>query len=212
MANYIKGALIEFVETFLVSVPNVILFQFNPESITHTWTAAVTAAVDTNPMAVKEYPQESFSFTIAMDAGDQIADGSELGAGLARASGVHTRLAALEMLQYPVKAKRPAGGSKRTVPKIQVPTVLFVWGPDRVVPVRVTSLTITETLYDGLLNPTHAEAVIGLRVLTAGELAFVTGPLQHMAVAAGQYSQQLRERFARQNLVNATESVIGLVP
>jgi len=37
------------------------------------------------------------------------------------------------------------------------PTVLFVWGPGRILPVRVTGLSITEKLYDEFLNPTHAD-------------------------------------------------------
>ena len=50
---------------------------------------------------------------------------------------------------------------------------------------RVTTLTITEKLYDSrLLVPTHAEAQIELKVLTAPELEFVDGPLGTLARAA----------------------------
>ena len=48
--------------------------------------------------------------------------------------------------------------------------MLFVWGLQRIVPVRVTDLTITEKLYDTALNPIHADAQIGLRVLTPDEI------------------------------------------
>ena len=51
-----------------------------------------------------------------------------------------------------------------------MPVVLFVWGAFRIVPVRVTGLTITEKLYDEMLNPVHAEAQLQLRVLTPAEL------------------------------------------
>ena len=35
----LKGALVEFMPTFLpVPLPNVIVFQYNPETMTHTWT------------------------------------------------------------------------------------------------------------------------------------------------------------------------------
>ena len=61
--------------------------------------------------------------------------------------------------------------------------MLFVWGPGRIVPVRVTGLTITEKLYDPLLNPIHAEVQLTLRVLTPDELKSTTGRLKDFAVA-----------------------------
>ena len=51
-----------------------------------------------------------------------------------------------------------------------MPVTLFIWGSGRIVPVRVTGITITEKLYDSALNPTHAEAQLALRVLTPAEL------------------------------------------
>src|SRR5215471_16905533 len=105
--KFIRGALVEFMQTFLVPLPNVIIFQFNPETMTHTWTqpesvSAPNAQGQSNPLAVKGVPGESFSFTIAMDAADMIADGSPVAEGIATVSGIYTRLAALEMLLYPV--------------------------------------------------------------------------------------------------------------
>jgi hypothetical protein len=79
--------------------------------------------------------------------------------------------------------------------------------------VRVASLTITEKLYDpNLLNPTHAEAQIQLKVLTKEELAYVGGPLGVVAKAASAYSEKLREALAIANLANAAQSIIGMLP
>lgn len=231
--KFIRGALIEFMPTFLIPLPNVIVFQFNPETIRHSWTPATAApaaglAVGTagsNPLAVKGMPGEAFSFTLAMDANDQIAEGNPI----AIASGIYSRLAALEMLMYPTGAgslggasaalvgtvSSAAGGSssvQTTVPASQVPTVLFIWGPGRIVPVRVNGLSITEKLYDPLLNPTYAEAQLDLKVLTPDELAVVTGPLAGIAKAAYAYSQGLRQVLAVANLANAVESIIGMIP
>jgi hypothetical protein len=239
--TFIKGALVEFMQTFLVPLPNVIVFQFNPETMTHTWTQpapdpAARQGEQSNPLAVKGVPSESFSFTLSMDAGDVISRGDPVVAGIAVASGVYSRLAALEMLQYPVPS--PAGGllgtvsasiggsvsagavsaatssmsTSTTVPKAQLPTVLFVWGPGRIVPVRVTTLTITEKLYDIALNPTHADVQIGLQVLTPDELNAVTGPLADVAKVAYTYSQGLRQVLAAANLANAADSVLGMLP
>lgn len=164
-----------------------------------------------------------------MDSNDTIADGNAVIAGIAEVSGVYTRLAALEMLLFPTAppgggligsvtaALGIGGGSSSTptsqVPAAQLPTVLFVWGPGRIVPVRVTALSITEKLYDAtLLNPTHVEAQITLRVLTQDELKYVDGPLGSLANIAYTYSQDLREALAIANLANAVSSIIGMLP
>jgi hypothetical protein len=231
--QYLRGALIEFTETFPLPVPNVILFQYNPETMTHTWTPAKTGGANTpgqspsNPLAVTGPPEESFSFNLAMDSGDTIADGSVVTAALATLSGVYPRIAALEMLLFPTAP--PGGGllgsvssllgigggapPATAVPASQLPTVLFVWGPGRIAPVRVTALTITEKIYDGtLLVPTHAEAQISLKVLTPPELKYVDGPLGTLANAAATYTTGLREALALANLANAVESIVGMLP
>jgi len=233
--TYIRGALIEFMPTFLIPLPNVIIFQYNPETMTHSWKQPESAAAPGgNPLAVKGVPGEEFSFTLVMDTTDMIADGSPVAEGVAKATGIYTRLAALEMLQYPTGAFSSSGlvgavsagagaaaasiggspnaAADRNVPLSQVPTVLFVWGPGRIVPVRITGLTITEKLYDALLNPIHAEASINLRVLTPDELQAVTGPLAEVAQVAYTYSQGLRQALALANLANAVESIIGMLP
>jgi hypothetical protein len=226
---YLRGAFVQFMDTFLVPLPNVIVFQFNPEQMTHTWSAASGTDDDSpgrNPLAVKGVPGEEVSFTLAMDSSDMIADGSLIAEGIALSTGIYSRLAALEMLQYPVSPGANGfgelvgsvlsgvglSGVKRPVPEAQLPTVLFVWGPGRILPVKVTSLQITETLYDFLLNPTHAEASVGLTVLTPDELKAVSGPLRDVARGAYVYSQGLRQTLAAVNLANSAESVIGMLP
>lgn len=228
--------------TFIGSIPNVIIFQYNPESITHNWTEPAAAAAQGgakqssgggDPLAVAGVPGETFSFTLAFDAADMIADGNAITSTLAKASGVYPRLAALEMLQYPSEAfsgglvgtvssaasaaasnvtGSASGAATTTVPRSDVPVVLFVWGPQRIVPVRVTSLNITEKLYDTLLNPTHAEAQIGLRVLTPDEANAVQGEMKFIAQVAYNYSQGLRQVQAAANLGDAAASIIGMLP
>jgi hypothetical protein len=236
MSVLLKGALIEFMPTFLIPLPNVIVFQYNPETLTHTWTqpeaAPSTGTTTNNPMAVKGMPGESFSFTIAVDANDEIADGSAPTAAIAEVSGVYSRLAALEMLLYPTggggggllgavssAAAAALGGASSgpttSVPASTMPVVLFVWGPGRIVPVRVTGLTITERLYNGTLSPTHAEAQLSLRVLTPAELVAAgtdDDVLGSLATVAYDYTLALRQALALANLANAAESIIGMIP
>jgi hypothetical protein len=235
---FLKGALVSFMPTVVAAVPNVVVFQYNPETITHTWSSAPPAAsAGQDPLAVMGVPGEQFSFTLSLDSDNTIADGNTnpVGARLAEASGVYPRLAALEMLQYPsgaftggllgtvsaaasaaaAAASTAATGSSaqaQPVPQSDVPTVLFVWGPQRIVPVRVTALTITEKLYDGLLNPTHADVQITLRVLTPQELAAVQGVMGKLSKIAYAYSQGLRQAQAVANLGENAASIIGMLP
>jgi hypothetical protein len=228
----LKGALVEFMPTFLpIPLPNVIVFQYNPETMTHTWTQAEPVAMG-NPLAVKGMPGETFSFTIAMDANDEIADGNAATVAIAEASGIYSRLAALEMLLYPTRPGKSgllgavstakvsalsgtSSGPKRKVPQSVMPVTLFIWGPGRIVPVRVTALTVTEKLYDSALNPTHAEAQLTLSVLTPAQLVAAKQDhdvLATLAKVAYDYTLTLRQTLALANLANAEESIVGMIP
>ena len=232
MAFYLRGALVEYLPAGPIAIANVIVFQYNPETMTHTWTQSDPEKAGPNqilvdPLAVSGDPGESFSFTLFLDATDTIADGAAA-AAIAKASGVYSRLAALEMLLFP-SAATTSGllgtvtakigslfGAGRTqeqvVPANTLNTVLFVWGPGRIVPVRVTALTVTERLYDrALLNPTHAEVQITLRVLTSDEL-HDEDVLTGVAKAANAYTRGLRQSLAVANSVNAAEAVVGMLP
>jgi len=237
--KYFRGAFIEFTSSFLVPIPNIILFQYNPESLTHTWSPAAAAAPSgqaqgpgaSNPLAVTGNPGEEFSFTLSLDSSDLIADGALPVQALAELSGIYPTLAALELLLFPststggsaLALATSIGGSalggassgvSRQVPVSVVPTVLFVWGPGRILPVRVTTLRVTEKLYDPtLLVPTHAEAEIGLKVLTQSEIdALDDGLVKDLVQTAYQAMGVLRQGLALANIVNSAEALAGMLP
>ena len=62
-------------------------------------------------------------------------------------------------------------GTLEIVP-MEAPLCLFVWSKNRVVPVRVTELSITEEAFDIALNPIRAKVSLGLRVLSVDDLGF----------------------------------------
>jgi hypothetical protein len=53
---------------------------------------------------------------------------------------------------------------------IEMPLTLFTWGSKRVMPVRLTELSINESAFDVNLNPIRASLGIGLKVLTVSDL------------------------------------------
>jgi hypothetical protein len=96
------------------------------------------------------------------------------------ATGVNPPLAALEMLLYPKSATVIANAILAQVGNIEIippeaPMILFVWGPTRVLPVRISSFSITEEAFDTMLNPIRAKVDLSLYVLSYADLK-VTDP------------------------------------
>ena len=109
--------------------------------------------------------------SIEIDATDQL----ETGNPIAIASGVTPTLAALETMIYPKSALVIANTLLAAVGMITVlpaegPMIVFVFGPNRVLPVRLSGLTITEEAYDPLLNPIRAKVELTLDVLSYNDL------------------------------------------
>lgn len=248
-----KGALVQYLPT-LPATPVITVFQYNPESMVHTWTqpepTGKPGVEAGNPQAVPGMPGETFQFTIFLDADDDAVSQVAALEQSAQRSGVGTRLAALEMLLYPVPGGQgqggqaagggSAGGAQQgsllgtvsaaggasgsgasssgptwNLPNSTVPIVLFVWNANRIVPVRVTTLTITETLYDTDLNPTHAQAQISLRVLTPTELSAANpapGTPADLAVAAYNQTFTTRRQWAANNTASPPVSITAMLP
>ena len=113
----LKGALIQFSAPMLIPIPNIIIFQYNPETMTRTltpWAPAQHQITYNDDGTIKEDklsgeqlnqlsqpfdPQETFSLTLELDAADALEEpGSHPVAVIA---GVADRISAMEMLCYP---------------------------------------------------------------------------------------------------------------
>jgi hypothetical protein len=64
-----------------------------------------------------------------------------------------------------------ASGVLEVLP-LEAPLTLFVWSKQRIVPVRVTDISVTEEAFDVALNPIRAKVSLGLRVLSVDDLGF----------------------------------------
>ena len=223
MGYLLKGALIEYGSDFLGPLPNVILFQFNPETLTRSIQIPPRPSGGTARETTQagEPSVEKITFKAEFDA----ADGLNTNNVLARTMGVGPRLAALEKMVHPSniiggligaamdavgKALNPAGGKKggrQPIPRENYPRILFIWGPFRVLPVVIESMSITEQQYDFLLNPVRAEVSIGLAV---NEIDVCSDDI--VAKGALTYSSAAKEAQAILNLANTIDQVIDLIP
>lgn len=110
----LKGALIQFSAPMLIPIPNIIIFQYNPETMTRNlepWKPAEKVTYESkaeaekaaaeliNTLAQPFDPQETFSLTLELDATDALeSPGSH---PVATIAGVADRISAMEMLCYP---------------------------------------------------------------------------------------------------------------
>jgi hypothetical protein len=171
-----KGMLLSFSDPLLGLVPTIVVFQYNPTEVTRTFAASAQGAGGDSSKRTAPMPAgEDYTVRLELDA----TDGLEKGGPLTTAFGISPRLAALEMLMQPVGSSLlgglvgslvGGGGGGATIPVGKPPLVLFAWGPVRITPVQVKSLTIRETAFDELLNPIHATVDLGLTVLRKEEL------------------------------------------
>src|SRR4051812_8038821 len=101
----LRGAFINLGAGLLGGLPNIVIFQFNPERVSRTprlaqppGTPVGAGQVDATQQAAS--PTEALSFTLRLDASDQLAEGNPIAA----ASGILPALSALELLMVPKSA------------------------------------------------------------------------------------------------------------
>ncbi|MFJ9854118.1 hypothetical protein [Streptomyces sp. NPDC101150] len=156
----------------------IIVLQFNPDTLERS-VAPQAAGGDgdgggggsggdrNEALRLKGPAQETWKFTAEIDATDQL--------DVAAPDGIHPQLAVLEMLVQPTTAQLRAAShlSKKgtiEISPIEMPLTLFTWGSKRVMPVRLTELSVNESAFDVNLNPIRASLSIGMKILTVSDL------------------------------------------
>lgn len=224
MPFLMRGAMIEYGSGFMGPIPNVVIFQFNPESLARTIQipARPSGAAARETTQAGEPSIEKISFKAQFSA----ADGMGTGNVLARTMGVGPRLAALEKMVHPASklggllgaafdaigdALGLGGDSgdepRQVIPREKYPRILFIWGPFRVLPVVIESMTITELQYDFLLNPIQADVQIGLAVNPIDSCSDDT-----VGKGALEYSNLAKDAQAMLNLANTVEQIVEMIP
>ncbi|MEM6353277.1 MAG: hypothetical protein AAF766_21205 [Cyanobacteria bacterium P01_D01_bin.14] len=189
---------------------SVIIFQYNPQTMSRQLQARTMSGGSDQEggsrgeaLRLSGPPQETITLNVEIDATDQLEQTNPI----AVASGIYPTLSALEMLLYPKTATVMKNLALAQVGNIEIippeaPMTLFVWGPARVVPVRLTSFSITEEAYDTLLNPIRAQADLSLQVLSYYDLK-PTNPGHSIFIA----HQIAKEALATANIFNSLQEV-----
>jgi hypothetical protein len=221
MAYLLRGALIEYGSGLIGPIPNVVIFQFNPETLNRTLQVPQrpTGASARESSQAGERTVERITLKAQFSAADMLGENKVL----ARLFGIGPQLAALEKMAIPsakiagllgaaldaiAGALSPAAADPtQPIPREKFPRLLFLWGLTRVLPVTLESMSITEQEFDPLLNPVRADVDISLAVHPPdpdSDDLIGQGALTYTTIAT--------EAKAMANLVNTAEQIVELIP
>jgi hypothetical protein len=192
---------------------SVVIFGYNPDAMRRSLRAQAAGEGATGSaggsrdevLRLKGAPEETISIDVEIDATDQLERGDATTARL----GIYPQLSALEMLLYPKSALVVANTVLLAIGTIEIippnaPLTIFVWGPKRALPVKLTEFTINEEAYDASLNPIRAKVSLGLRVLSYNDL-----PLTNPGYALFLAHQVAKEVMATIGSAGAIGDVAG---
>jgi hypothetical protein len=190
-----------------------VIFQYNPDQVTRTVRPRAAPAEQSGEASdahrIWGAPTETVAMSVEIDATDQL----ETGDPVASVSGIAPQLAALEMLLYPSSVQVIANTALLLAGTIEIlpmesPLTVLAWGPTRVVPIRLESLSITEQAFDPALNPTRASVDLSAQVLTYSDL-----PVSDPGYALFLVHQVLKEAMATvagvSGAVSAVTELVG---
>lgn len=156
-----------------------IALQYNPNSLSRTFQVQGIGGEGggerAQPFRLKGPAIESIKIEAEIDAIDALEHPA--GNSTTTQYGIAPQLALLESLVQPRSADLQSLDAEASSGTLEIlapeaPLTLFVWGRNRIVPVRVTEFSITEEAFDPALNPIRAKVSLGMRVMTTDDLGF----------------------------------------
>ena len=172
----LKGGLVQL-DPGSGRVLRVIGLQYNPDTLSRTLQvqAAGESGDRSTALRLKGAAVETIKVEIEIEGAERLADPDSNQTAVKL--GIQPELAVLETLVHAraddLQANDAlAGAGVLEVLPLEAPLTLFVWSKQRVVPVRVTDLSITEEAFDVALNPIRAKVSLSLRVLSVDDLGF----------------------------------------
>lgn len=190
-----------------------IILQYNPETLRRTLQvrgAGTEGSDRLEALRLVAPPLETIQLEAEIDATDQLEFPAKN--PMTVVSGIYPQLAALETLIYPKssqikKNNQLAHRGILEILPIEADLSVFVWGINRVMPVRLSELSITEEAFDPRLNPIRAKVSLGMQVLSTNDLRF-----DHKGSSLFTVYQKQKEVLAKVNLgLSAISTIASLL-
>lgn len=187
------------------AIDRIISLQYNPSSLSRTLKGQnVEDGTRSQVLRLKGPPTETYSIEATIDATDQLEYPDQNQEIIQ--NGIAPILAALESMVYPKSSELLSTNSQTNAGVMEIlptegPLILFIWNKNRVMPVKLTSFSITEEAFDPNLNPILAKITIGMQVLTVDDLGFDTRG-GNLYMAYQQQKEQMATKF-KQGLLSS---------
>lgn len=221
----LRGAFVEF---GISLPPLIVVFQFNPLTISRTRTASVEqprtprkrgaqnmsliqqvsadSLKNVRGKQIIKVNEETLSFDIRLDATDKLDEGD----ALTEEFGIAPQLSTLELMMVPKDQSLLGGAASMLLGAAGAkfsfvdearnpPVILFIWGRKKVMPVNITSMQIKEEEFSYELNPTRATVTVNLQVIEGPNAPFL-------------YTKALKEVMSLTNLANIGDIANTIVP
>ncbi|HEX6729786.1 MAG TPA: hypothetical protein VF074_07235 [Pyrinomonadaceae bacterium] len=204
----LKGGIV-LIDPNSSAVLRTITLQYNPDTLSRSLQIKALAEKGdrSDVMRLTGPPVETIKVDVEIDATDQLEFPDQNATFVEL--GIHPQLAALETIVYPANSQIQANnrlanaGTLEIVP-METPLTLFIWSKNRVLPVRLTDLSITEEAFDPNLNPIRAKVSLGMRVLSVNDL-----PFEHKGSSLFMSYHQQKEALAAKAL-GGTLNALGI--
>ncbi len=174
----LKGGIV-LIDPDTAAVQRIIALQYNPKTLTRSLDVqGIESAGGDRSEALRltgpavetiDLSEVEIDATDQLEFPDQNPDAVEFG--------IQPQLAALETIVHPTSAQLQSNNSLAQAGTLEIapmeaPLSLFIWSKNRVLPVRITSFSITEEAFDPNLNPIRAKISLSMRVLNVDDLGF----------------------------------------
>ncbi len=206
-----KGGIV-LIDATSGQVKLVITLQYNPDTLTRTLQSKTLGeGKQAQPLRLTGPATETIKLEAEIDATDRL-EFPDVNPNALR-HGIAPELAVLESLVHPQSARlisnnELAGAGTLEIAPMESPLPLFVWGGSRIVPVKVTDLSITEDAFDAALNPIRAKVSLGFQVLSVDDLGF-----DHKGGSLFMNYLQAKEALARKAAAGGLATLgIGAIP
>lgn len=155
---------------------NMITMQYNPDSLSRTYQPqGFGDGGQGEALRFKGPAVETLTIEVEIDAADQL-EFPEQNLNVIE-HGIQPQLAVLESLINPTSEQlnnnnNLANAGTLEIAPMEAPMALFVWSKNRIVPVSITTFSITEEAFDTKLNPIRAKVNLAMKVLNINDLGF----------------------------------------